>query len=227
MRLLIMDDEYKLLRAIEQLLLENNYAVDTAQDGETGLYMAQTGVYDALLIDVMMPKMSGLEVVRILRADKDSTPILLLTAKDAIDDRVAGLDTGADDYLTKPFAQKELLARMRAITRRSKDVLATETLSVGDVSLDLSSRVVMVGGKPLSLTAKEFQLMELFLRHAGQVLPKELIFDRIWGFEGPSDTNSVEIYVHFLRKKIDSVTSQKRVCIIETVRGVGYVLKEV
>lgn len=225
MRLLLIDDEQKLLRALQQLLIEQQYAVDIATDGESGLEMALTGLYEVLVIDVMMPKMSGIDVVRNLRESEDSTPILLLTARDAIDDRVRGLDAGADDYLTKPFANQEFLARIRALTRRSGDVMPTQVLTVGRFSLDLQSRVIKVDDQSLFLTAKEFQLLELFLRNAGQVLPKELIFDRVWGFDGPSDTNAVEIYVHFLRKKIDAIHDSMGTVAIETVRGVGYLFK--
>ena len=225
MRLLLIDDEQKLLRALQQLLIEQQYAVDIATDGESGLETALTGLYEVLVIDVMMPKMSGIDVVRTLRESEDSTPILLLTARDAIDDRVRGLDAGADDYLTKPFANQEFLARIRALTRRSGDVMPTQVLTVGRFSLDLQSRVIKVDDQSLFLTAKEFQLLELFLRNAGQVLPKELIFDRVWGFDGPSDTNAVEIYVHFLRKKIDAIHDSMGTVAIETVRGVGYLFK--
>jgi DNA-binding response OmpR family regulator len=225
LRLLLIDDEQKLLRALQQLLIEQQYAVDIATDGESGLEMALTGLYEVLVIDVMMPKMSGIDVVRTLRESEDSTPILLLTARDAIDDRVRGLDAGADDYLTKPFANQEFLARIRALTRRSGDVMPTQVLTVGRFSLDLQSRVIKVDDQSLFLTAKEFQMLELFLRNAGQVLPKELIFDRVWGFDGPSDTNAVEIYVHFLRKKIDAIHDSMGTVAIETVRGVGYLFK--
>ncbi len=229
MRVLIVDDEVKLLKALEQLFKEHNYLVDTATDGADGLDRAREGTYDLLLIDVMLPKLSGYDLVKSLRKDGDSTPILLLTAKDAVDDRVEGLDSGADDYLVKPFATKELLARVRALTRRTGEVMGTKSFELGPFELDLTSRSVTLGGEPLVLTAKEFQLLELFLRHPGQILPKELILDRVWGFEAPVDTNAVEIYVHFLRKKIDahktSIEDAETIPFIETVRGVGYVLR--
>lgn len=226
MRMLIIDDEVKLLRALQQTFVDLQFAVDTATDGPTGLVLAQEGGYDLLVVDVMLPGMSGYRIVETLRSQGDSTPILLLTAKDAVDDRVQGLDAGADDYLVKPFAIKELLARVRALTRRSGDVVGTKTLAAGPFELDLITRSVAYQGDALSLTAKEFQLLELFLRNPGQVLPKELILDRIWGFGGPEDTNAVEIYVHFLRKKIDA-RSQGGAgsSVIETVRGVGYALR--
>lgn len=228
MRVLIVDDEVKLLQALKQLFVEHQYAVDTARDGVAGLHMARDGGYDLLIVDVMMPRMSGYDMIRALRKEGASVPILLLTAKDAIDDRVEGLDSGADDYLVKPFATKELLARVRALTRRAGDLLGTDNLQVGLFTLDLVSRAVTIGNCPLALTAKEFQLLELFMRNPGQVLPRELILDRVWGLEAPLDTNAVEIYVHFLRKKIDacgSIGDSKPVSAIETVRGVGYVFK--
>lgn len=229
MRLLIVDDETKLLKALEQVFREHHYMADTADNGLDGLDKALSGSYDLLIIDVMLPKLSGYELVRSVRKEGYSTPILLLTAKDAVDDRVEGLDSGADDYLVKPFATKELLARVRALTRRSGDVMGTKTLEVGGFTLNLMTRSVTVYGDELALTAKEFQMLELFLRHPGQVMPKELILDRIWGFEAPVDTNAVEIYVHFLRKKIEShrekLTEGNTLPAIETVRGVGYALR--
>lgn len=230
MRILVVDDEVKLLSALKQIFVENQYAVDTARDGEEGFSLARYGAYDLLIVDVMMPKMTGYAMVKALRKEGLSTPVLMLTAKDAVDDRVEGLDSGADDYLVKPFATKELLARVRALTRRAGDVIGTETLVAGDVQLDMVSRAVNLRDVPLTLTTKEFQLLELFLRNQGQVLPKELILDRIWGFEGSMDTNAVEIYVHFLRKKLDaarkaSATPDEITTTIETVRGVGYVFK--
>lgn len=229
MRMLIVDDELKLLRALQETFSDLQFVVDTAHDGRAGLALAQEGGYDILVVDVMLPFLTGYQIVEKLRAQGDSTPILLLTAKDAVDDRVQGLDSGADDYLVKPFAMKELLARVRALTRRTGDVVGTKTLTAGPFILDLISRTVTVHDDVLSLTAKEFQLLELFLRNPGQVLPKELILDRVWGFEGPEDTNAVEIYVHFLRKKIDSKRSEQeravRSSYVETVRGVGYALR--
>ncbi|MCY0877165.1 MAG: response regulator transcription factor [Firmicutes bacterium] len=228
MRMLIIDDEVKLLRALQQTFVDLQFAVDTATDGHTGLALAQDGGYDLLVVDVMLPGMTGYQIVETLRAEGDSTPILLLTAKDAVDDRVQGLDAGADDYLVKPFAIKELLARVRALTRRAGDVVGTKKLEAGPFELDLITRSVSYHGETLGLTAKEFQLLELFLRNPGQVLPKELILDRIWGFGGPEDTNAVEIYVHFLRKKIDAHPQGgggAGASLIETVRGVGYALR--
>ncbi|PWI58869.1 response regulator transcription factor [Sulfoacidibacillus thermotolerans] len=232
MRILLIDDEKKLVEALKQLFVENHFAVDLAHDGVEGLELARNDVYDVLIVDVMLPHLSGYELVEILRKEGSSVPILLLTAKDGVDDRVYGLDHGADDYLVKPFATSELLARVRALTRRKGNVVGTEKIGVGDLQLDLVTRQVTCGQTVMQLTAKEFLLLELFLRHEGQVLPKEVLLDRVWGYEALLDTNAVEIYVHFLRKKLlaakANVATEKatlHIPMIETVRGVGYVLK--
>ncbi|KUO94807.1 response regulator transcription factor [Ferroacidibacillus organovorans] len=230
MRLLLIEDEVRLAKALQQTFSEHHYIVDLAHDGATGLDLAQTDTYDIILVDVMLPNMSGYEVVRKLRKTGHATPILMLTARDAVDDRVEGLDAGADDYLVKPFATKELLARVRALSRRSGEMLDVEEVSVGAISIDSVSRSVYVAGEPYSLTGKEFQLLELFMRNPNQVLPKELILDRVWGVEAPMDRNAVEIYVHFLRKKMDKVRIDRKIelaemPVIETVRGVGYALR--
>ena len=228
-RVLIVDDEVRLLKALKQLFSEQQYQVETATDGLAGLSMARAEAYDLLIVDVMLPGLSGVDLVRKLRDDGNSTPTLLLTARDAVDDRVQGLDSGADDYLVKPFAAKELLARARALTRRSGEVVGPEQVQVGDIVLDLISRTVYLGDAPLTFTAREFQLLEFFLRHPGQVLPKELILDRVWGLEAAIELNSVETYVHFLRKKLDAHRALHNIepmTAIETVRGVGYVFKE-
>ncbi|MCY0889259.1 MAG: response regulator transcription factor [Alicyclobacillaceae bacterium] len=222
MRILLVEDERRLSAALVQLLKENHYAVDPAFDGETGLDLALTNSYDALILDIMLPRLSGLDILRQVRQENLTVPILLLTAKDTVEDRVTGLDTGADDYLIKPFANKELLARVRALTRRTGNLQATETLSVGPFALDLNARELKKGSEVLSLTAKEFQLMELFLRNHGKVLSKEIILDRVWGPDAEVIGNAVENYVHFLRKKIDESDGPSY---IATVRGVGYVFQ--
>ncbi len=232
MRILVIDDERKLVRAIKQLFVENHYVVDVAYDGTSGLDLARNGVYDVLVVDVMLPGMTGYDLVETLRKERFSVPILMLTARDGVDDRVYGLDRGADDYLVKPFASNELLARVRALTRRKGEVMGADGVQVGDLHLDLVTRHVTVGHTAVPLTAKEFQLLELFIRHPDQVLPKELLLDRVWGYEASVDTNAVEIYVHFLRKKLqiakESAVDKENpphIPTIETVRGVGYVLK--
>ncbi|WP_029421211.1 response regulator transcription factor [Alicyclobacillus macrosporangiidus] len=222
MRILIVEDEQRLAAALAQLLKEHQYAVDVAHDGNTGLDLALTDCYDLLVLDVMLPGQSGLDIVRQVRQAGLDVPILLLTAKDTVDDRVTGLDAGADDYLVKPFATRELLARIRALTRRTGNVSGPDTLTVGPFSMHLAERTIFRDGQPLSLTAKEFQLLELLMRNHGKVMSKELILDRVWGPDAEVIGNAVENYVHFLRKKID-VPGQPSY--IETVRGVGYVFR--
>ncbi len=218
LRVLLVDDEKKFVRALRQYLEQQQMVVDIAFDGQEGLDKAMTGIYDLLIIDVMLPYLSGFELVQTLREQGDSTPTLLLTALDTVQNRVEGLDRGADDYLIKPFSQDELMARVRALTRRLGKVVGTDVLTVGDYKLDLITRSFTVCGVPMELSTKEFQLLELFLRNPDQVLPKVLIFDRIWGFEGSAGINLVEIYVHLLRKKLPTQC-------IETVRGVGYLFR--
>ena len=222
MRILLVEDEKRLASALVQLCREHQYVADVAHDGDVGLDLALTNSYDILVLDIMLPGRSGLDIVRRVRQDKLDVPILLLTARDTIDDRVAGLDVGADDYLVKPFANKELLARIRALTRRTGSLAGTENMSVGPFSLDLAERSVQYNGALLTLTVKEFQLLELLLRNQGKVLSKELILDRVWGPDADVIGNAVENYIHFLRKKVDS---PGRPSFIETVRGVGYILK--
>ncbi|MCL6443985.1 MAG: response regulator transcription factor [Alicyclobacillus sp.] len=222
MRILLVEDEQRLASALQQLLKDNHYLADVAHDGETGLDLALTDSYDALVLDIMLPKRSGLDIVREVRKAGLTVPILLLTARDTVDDRVAGLDAGADDYLVKPFNNRELLARVRALTRRSNNLTPVDTLIVGPFVLDRAQRVVRHNDRPLNMTSKEFQLMELFMRNPGKVLAKELILDRIWGPDASVIANAVENYIHFLRKKIDV---PGRPSYIETVRGVGYIFR--
>ncbi len=221
-RILLVEDEKPLADALMQLFRDSRYLADVAYDGEAGLDLALTNSYDVLVLDIMLPRLNGLEIVRKVRAEKLDVPILLLTARDAVDDRVQGLDAGADDYLVKPFANKELLARLRALTRRTGSLAGTDTMQVGPFTIDLSSRTAKRDDQPLSLTSKEFQMLELFMRNQGKVLSKELILDRIWGPDASVMSNAVENYVHFLRKKIDVPGHHSY---IETVRGVGYVFK--
>jgi DNA-binding response OmpR family regulator len=223
MRILIVEDEIKLASALVQLLKNHRYIVDSAADGETGLDLILTDAYDVVVLDVMLPKMSGFDVLKRVREHGLGVPILLLTARDTVQDRVHGLDCGADDYLVKPFATEELLARIRALTRRSGPIHAPETIQVGRFSLDTTRHVVLRDGEPLSLTSKEFQLLELMMRNAGQVLSKELILDRVWGPDAAVIGNAVENYVHFIRRKIDVPGEESY---IQTVRGVGYVFRK-
>ncbi len=179
----------------------------------------------------MLPRLTGFELVHLLREEGNVTPILLLSARDGVDDRVQGLDSGADDYLIKPFSIKELLARIRALGRRNADIVGVQTITVGDYSLDLMNRILIFQGEKVTLTHKELQLIELFMRNPGQVLTKDVIFDRIWGYESDADSNVVEAYIHFLRKKLSVFVNQKtkkdQGIGIQTVRGTGYVFKGV
>lgn len=227
MRVLLVDDEVALVRALAQLLRQQQYDVDTAYDGPEGLDMARAGIYDLLLVDVMLPGLSGTELVQALREEGDATPILMLTARGTEQDKVLGLDSGADDYLVKPFGTQELLARMRALTRRVGDLAGVATLSAGGYILDLQQRVVLFDGATIPLTHKEFQLMELFMRHPGQRLGRDVIFDRIWGYDAEVDSNVVDTYVHFLRRKLGQAGpgGSRLGSDIETIHGVGYMFR--
>lgn len=222
MRILVVEDERRLASALKQLLKEHQYVVDIVHEGDMGLDLALTESYDLVVLDIMLPRMSGIEILQGMRDEQVQTPVLLLTAKDTVEDRVAGLDAGADDYLVKPFANKELLARVRALTRRTGQLNGTEAMEAGPFRLDLNARTVAKRTDMLTLTAKEFQLLELFMRNQGKVLSKEIILDRVWGPDADVIGNAVENYVHFLRKKIDDAD---KTSFIATVRGVGYVFQ--
>ena len=221
MRLLLIEDEERLADALAFILRKQNYGVDLAFDGETGQEMAECDAYDLILLDRMLPRKEGLAVLKDLRRQGIITPVLLLTAKDTISDRVEGLDAGADDYLVKPFATEELLARIRALARRPTQQLLSEKLQVGEVLLDPSHSEVMIGETTIKLTLKEASLLELLMRNSGQVITKEQILNRVWGVDSDVEMGNVEIYIHYLRKKLKTKTVQ-----IETVRGLGYSLKE-
>lgn len=220
MRILVVEDERKVARFLERGLKEERYVVDVAPDGETGLCLALENDYDLIILDILLPKKDGLQVLRELRTREVGTRVLLLTAKDAVRDRVRGLDAGADDYLTKPFAFEEFLARVRALLRRESST-RPETLQVADLTLDLVTRRVARAAKPISLTAKEYALLEYLMRHAGQVIPRTQISEQVWDHHFDSFTNVIEVYIHYLRDKIDRGFSPP---LIHTVRGVGYVL---
>jgi DNA-binding response OmpR family regulator len=222
MRILLVEDEKRLASAVAELLKEHQYITDVAHDGETGLDLALVDCYEVLVLDIMLPKKSGLDIVREVRKAGMDVPILLLTARDTVDDRVTGLDVGADDYLVKPFANKELLARIRALTRRTGNVSGTDILSVGPFHIHLSERIIKRNDEALNFTLKEFQLLELLMRNRDKVMSKELILDRVWGPDADVIGNAVENYIHFLRKKID-IPGQPS--FIDTVRGVGYVFR--
>ena len=222
MYLLLVEDDARIARVVERALIEAGHRVDAVHDGTEGLIRAEGGAYDLILLDVMLPSMDGVDVARQLRRQKVRTPILMLTARDAVADRVVGLDAGADDYLTKPFALEELLARVRALGRRGADG-PDPLLRVGDLSLDESRREVVRADRPRQLTAREFALLAYLMRNAGRVLSKDQILDHVWGYDAEATSNVVEIYVHYLRDKIDKDSPQP---LIRTIRGVGYTIKE-
>jgi heavy metal response regulator len=223
MRILVVEDEKKVLSFIKKGLEEEGYAVDTASDGDTGtgLDMGLDGIHDVIILDINLPQKDGLHILKTLRAKRISTPVLLLTARTAVEDRVAGLDTGADDYLTKPFAFQELLARVRALLRRRADAEAP-LLRISDLTLDPARHLVLRGEEKIELTAKEFALLDYFMRNPDRVLTRTMIADHVWDYGFDSGTNVIDVYVNYLRKKIESGRKQK---LIHTVRGVGYVLK--
>jgi heavy metal response regulator len=220
-RILIVEDEKKVAGFIKKGLEEETYAVDVAYDGEEGFHLAAMNEYDMIILDLMLPKMDGLEVLTQLRDKKVSTPILLLTAKDAVEDKVAGLNKGADDYLTKPFAFSELLARIRSLLRRGQVETQTE-LKVGDLCLDMVSHKVSRKGEEIELTGKEYSLLEYFMRNEGKVLTRTMIAEHVWDYNFDTFTNVIDVYVNHLRKKIDKKYPAK---LLHTLRGVGYVMR--
>jgi DNA-binding response OmpR family regulator len=221
MRVLVVDDDRRLCTVVKRGLLEEAYAVDLAYDGEEGEYLAEINPYDLIILDIMLPKKDGIEVCRELRAKKVNTPILMLTAKDAVEDRVKGLDTGADDYLVKPFAFNELLARVRALLRREAMSKAPE-LRVGDLTLNTLTRQVWRGQRPIELTTKEYVILEYFMYHPNVVLTRTMIEEHAWDYSFDSLSNLVDVYVRRLRRKIDNEGEDS---LIQTVRGAGYRLK--
>ena len=220
-RVLVSEDEDRIRQFLQRGLTYENYRVDVAADGQTGLALARENPPDLVILDWMLPGMDGLEVCRRLRA-AGPVPILMLTAKDAVGDRVAGLDAGADDYLVKPFAFDELLARMRALLRRAAPT-SPEVLHFADLTLDTGTRQAFRADRPIELTAKEYELLELFMRHPRQVLTREVIFDRVWGYDFGGESNIIEVYVRYLRQKTEAANEKR---LVHTVRGVGYVLRE-
>jgi len=222
MRVLVVEDEPGVAQFIEQGLTESGYAVDVARDGAEGLEYALAAKYDAIILDIMLPKMDGLEMLREIREHGIKNPVLLLTARDGVDDRVKGLDTGADDYLVKPFAFPELLARVRALLRRPP-LQADPVLRLGDLEMDTARREVRRAGKIIELSPREFSLLELLLRHPKQVLTRTQIIEHVWNFDFYSETNVVDVYIGYLRRKIDRGFD---IHLIHTVRGVGYRLNE-
>jgi heavy metal response regulator len=218
MRILVVEDERRIAAFIKQGLEEERYAVDVVYDGEEALDWADAADYDLIVLDVLLPKKDGIEVCRELRAQGDKVPILMLTARDAIEDRVRGLDSGADDYLVKPFAFQELLARIRALLRRSGET-KTPRLQVGDLVLDTVLHQATRGGQVIELTAREYALLEFLMRHPGQVLSRTQILEHVWDYDFFSTSNVVDVYISYLRRKVDKGFEVK---LIQTVRGAGY-----
>jgi len=221
MRILVVDDDRRLCAIIKRGLLEEAYAVDLAYDGEEGEYLAEVNPYDLIILDIMLPIKDGIEVCQELRAKKINIPILMLTAKDTVEDRVRGLDTGADDYLVKPFAFGELLARIRALLRR-EGISKSPELRVGDLTLNTLTRQVWRGQRPIELTTKEYVILEYFMRHPNVVVTRTMIEEHAWDYDFDSLSNLVDVYIRRLRRKIDN---EREDSLIQTVRGAGYRLK--
>jgi heavy metal response regulator len=221
MRILVVEDEKKVAGFIKKGLEEEGYAIDVAFDGREGLLMALDGVHNLIVLDINLPKLDGLAVLQEFRKNHGTTPVLLLTVRAAIEDKVLGLDTGADDYLTKPFSFQELLARIRALLRRRVEA-APPLLQVADLTLDPARRIVSRGNKRIDLSTKEFALLDYFMRNPGRVLTRTMIAEHIWDYDFDPMSNIIDVYVNYLRKKIDAGREPK---LIHTVRGVGYVLQ--
>ena len=221
MRILIVEDEKKVAAFIKKGLEEETYAVDIATDGEEGFHLGEQNQYDLIILDLMLPKINGLDILSGLRSQNIETPILLLTAKDSVEDKVEGLNQGADDYLTKPFAFSELLARIRVLLRRGKSESKT-TLEIADLTLNLVSHKVSRGNEEIELTGKEYSLLEYFMRNQEKVLTRTMIAEHVWDYNFDTFTKVIDVYVNHLRKKIDKNFSNK---LLHTLRGVGYVMK--
>jgi two-component system, OmpR family, response regulator MprA len=223
MKILIVDDERAVRESLQRALELEGYEIELAADGREALErLGANGQVDAVLLDVLMPGMDGLEVCRTIRRNGNQVPVLMLTARTQVEDRVEGLDAGADDYVTKPFALEELLARLRALLRRTADASA-ETLRFADLELDPGTREVMRGGEPIELTRTEFSLLELFMLNPRQVLTRSVIFERVWGYDFGYGSNSLDVYIGYLRRKTEAGEKPR---LIQTVRGVGYALRE-
>ncbi|MDG4849088.1 response regulator transcription factor [Peribacillus frigoritolerans] len=222
MKVLVVEDNVSLLESIRQILTDE-YEVDTADNGEDGLFMAQQSIYDIIILDVMLPGIDGFEIVRKIREAKIDTSVLFLTAKDALEDRVRGLEMGGDDYLVKPFQAPELKARIRALLRRSGIISLEQHVKYRNIELLEKEKDILVDGKVIKMTLKQFELLEYLIQNNGKILTREQIFDRIWGFDSDTTIAIVEVFIHQLRKKLEPLNYHKD---IQTVRGIGYMLKQ-
>ena len=218
MKLLVVEDEMQLADALSEILKRNMYSVDTVYNGTDGLDNALTGVYNCIILDIMLPGMSGIDVLRNLRKEKINTPVLLLTARSEVEDKINGLDCGADDYLTKPFVTGELLARVRALTRRKGELVDENN----GLELAKNTCSVVWQGNDVKLSLKEYQIMELLISNPHRILPKERIIEKIWGYESDVEYNNIEVYISFLRKKLTAISAPVQ---IKTARGIGYSLE--
>ena len=223
MRILIVEDEKDLAMVLSELLEMEGYYTDTAFDGEEGLDNALSGIYDMIILDVMLPKMDGFQVLSEIRKNSLNVPVLMLTARSQIEDKVTGLDNGADDYLTKPFDTKELLARIRALSRRREKTFVDDNDRFADITLDKTTLEIQKGGQKIKLTKKEYDILEILISNYGNVVTKETFVTKIWGYDTDVEYNSIEVYISFLRKKLSAVESSIH---IATVRSMGYTIKE-
>lgn len=222
MKLLLVEDEKQLSEALQQILIKNKYTVDAVYNGDEGLDYALTGVYDVIILDIMLPKLNGIEILKMIRKRKISTPVILLTAKGSVEDRILGLDSGADDYLPKPFSPDELLARLRALTRRNGDFINENILEFSDIRLNLSTYDMEVNDNSITLTQKEFEILKYFMQRPKLVVSKDDLITKLWGFDSDIEHNNIEVYISFLRKKLAYVESNVK---ITTIRRVGYRLE--
>ncbi|PKR83945.1 response regulator transcription factor [Heyndrickxia camelliae] len=222
MKLLIVEDNENLLESMKNIL-SDEFEVESATDGEEGLFLAFQNIYDVIILDVMLPEIDGFEILKKLRADRIMTPVLFVTAKDALEDRVRGLEIGGDDYLVKPFQAPELIARIRALLRRSGSLTIEHTMRYRGIELFGKEQEIKIDGTPIRLTIKQYELLEYLIQNHGKILTREQIYDRIWGFDSDTTVAIVEVYIHHLRKKLEAYGYHKD---IQNVRGVGYILKE-
>ncbi|WDF04881.1 response regulator transcription factor [Shouchella hunanensis] len=222
MRVLMIEDEFYMAEAIMQILRKHHYSVDLAQDGEYGIDCALTGIYDLIVLDIMLPKVNGIEVLRTLREERITIPIILLTARDAPEEKIQGLDAGADDYLAKPFHPGELLARIRALGRRKAEWIEGGVLTFGDLKLDPQTLKCSCSGHEISLSLKEAQILEMLIKNSPRIVSKENLIEKLWGYDTEAEGNRVEIHISLLRKKLAQLHTQT---LIRTIRHVGYVLR--